>query len=291
MKKSYKLIIASLLTLALLAATVVYIRSHNIPVLEPKGMIGVKEKDLIITASLLMLIVVVPVYVFAFYFSWKFKEGSNEKHSPDWEHNTIAEVCWWGVPFVIIVCLGIITWKSSYELSPFKEIASDKKAVRIQAIALQYKWLFLYPDEGIATINYIKFPLNTPLKFEITADAPMNSFWIPQLGGMIYAMPSMRSSLNLIASEVGTFRGLSSNISGTGFAGMMFEAISTTDEDYNLWLSQAKSSSSFSLENYQNLVQVSQNLPKSEYNLVKRDLFDFILMKYMQPAENYTNRD
>jgi cytochrome o ubiquinol oxidase subunit II len=292
MKKSYKFLIASLLLIAIIAASIVYIKSHNIPVLEPKGFIGVKEKDLIITASLLMLIVVIPVYIFAFYFSWKYKEGSNAKHTPDWEHNTIAEVCWWGVPFVIITCLAVITWKSSFELSPFKEIASDKKAVRIQAIALQYKWLFLYPDEGVATINYIKFPVNTPLKFEITADAPMNSFWIPQLGGQIYAMPAMRSSLNLIASETGSFRGLSANISGTGFAGMMFEAISTTADDYSSWISQARSQSSFSLNDYQNLVKVSENLPKSEYALGKKDLFDFILMKYMQPAQDFkTNRD
>lgn len=286
MKKSYKWLIALLTILAMIAASVVFIKTHNIPVLEPKGFIGEKEKDLIITASLLMLIVVIPVYIFAFYFSWKYREGSNAKHTPDWEHNTIAEVCWWGVPFIIITCLAVITWKSSFELSPFKDIASDKKAVKIQAIALQYKWLFLYPEEGIATINYIKFPVNTPIKFEITADAPMNSFWIPQLGGQIYAMPAMRSSLNLIASEQGSYRGLSANISGTGFAGMTFEAISTSDDDYSSWISKVKSKTWFSLDDYNRLVKVSENLPQADYALGKKDLFDFILMKYMQPAQD-----
>lgn len=286
MKKSYKWLFASLAIIAIIAACIVFVKTHNIPVLEPKGFIGVKEKDLIITASLLMLIVVIPVYIFAFYFSWKYKEGSNAKHTPDWEHNTLAELCWWGVPFVIIICLAVITWKSSFELSPFKQIVSDKKTVRIQAVALQYKWLFLYPEEGIATINYIKFPVNTPLQFEITADAPMNSFWIPQLGGQIYAMPAMRSMINLIASDQGTYRGLSANISGTGFAGMTFEAICTSQDDYNLWLSQVKTKTSFLLDDYQNLVKVSKNLPQADYCLGKKDLFDFILMKYMQPAQD-----
>lgn len=285
MKTRYKIIIASLVSLAVIAASIVYIKTHNIPVLEPKGMIGLKEKDLIVTASLLMLIVVIPVFIFAFYFSWKYREGTNAKHTPDWEHNTIAEVCWWGVPFVIIVCLAIITWKSSYELSPFKPIESDKKEIRIQAVALQYKWLFLYPDDGVATINFVKFPVDTPIKFEITADAPMNSFWIPQLGGMIYAMPAMKSTLHLIASSQGVFRGLSSNISGTGFSGMTFEAKVTDEQEYANWLSQAKNSNSFSLEDYKNLVPASENLPQSEYLLSDKDLFDFILMKYMQPAQ------
>lgn len=285
MKTIYKVLITSFLAISVIAASYVFIKTHNIPVLEPKGFIGVKEKDLIITASLLMLIVVIPVYIFAFYFSWKYKEGSNSKHTPDWEHNTIAEVCWWGVPFVIITCLAIITWKSSFELSPFKEIASDKKTIKIQAVALQYKWLFLYPDEGVATINYIKFPVDTPIKFEITADAPMNSFWIPQLGGQIYAMPAMRSTLNLIAAEKGNYRGLSANISGSGFAGMTFEAIVTDEQDYQSWIAQAKTKQSLTLLDYQNLVPVSENLPKSEYVLQSRDLFDFILMKYMQPAQ------
>ena len=206
MKKFIKISLITLLLAAATVATILYIKSNNIAVLEPKGFIGVKEKDLIITSVLLMLIVVIPVFGMTIFFSWKYREGNPKaKHAPNWEHNAIAEYCWWGIPFIIITCLAVITWKSSYDLSPFKPLKSDQKPITIQAVALQWKWLFIYPEQEIATVNYIKFPVNTPIHFEITADAPMNSFWIPQLGGQIYAMPAMRSQLNLIADEKGIY--------------------------------------------------------------------------------------
>ena len=194
MKRAFKVIIISLLIIATGALTAYYISSHNIAVLEPKGMIGLKERELIITASLLMLIVVIPVLVLAIVFGWKYREGRDAKHTPDWEHNSIAECCWWGVPVVIIIILAVITWKTSHELNPFKPIQNGKKPIEIQAVALNWKWLFIYPEQQIATVNYVRFPDNTPINFEITADAPMNSFWIPQLGGQIYAMPAMRTT-------------------------------------------------------------------------------------------------
>ena len=200
MKRGFKIAILVFLALSILAASIVYISNHNIAVLEPKGMIGQKESDLIITASLLMLIVVIPVLIITWAFAWKYRKGnSGSHHAPDWEHNYIAECCWWGVPVVIIIILAVITWKSTHELNPFTPIRNDKKPVVIQVVALQWKWLFIYPEEKIATINFIQFPEKTPIDFEITADAPMNSFWIPQLGGQIYAMPAMRSKLHLIA--------------------------------------------------------------------------------------------
>ena len=225
MKRTFKIAILSLLFLAFVIAGVFFISTHNIAVLEPKGFIGIKERDLIITALLLMLIVVIPVFLFALFFAWKYRESNSKaRHAPDWEHNYIAEYCWWGVPFLLIIILGVITWKSSHELNPFRPIQSDVKPIKIQVVALQWKWLFIYPEQNIATVNYVEFPEKTPINFEITADAPMNSFWIPQLGGQIYAMPAMRSKLHLIANEEGTFRGCSSNISGKGFAGMVFTA-------------------------------------------------------------------
>ena len=162
------------------------------------------------------------------------------KHAPDWEHNYIAEYCWWGVPIVIIVILAVTTWKSSHDLNPFKPIESEKKPLAIQVVALHWKWLFIYPEQGIATVNFVQFPEKTPINFEITSDAPMNSFWIPQLGGQIYAMPAMRSKLHLIANEIGSFRGVSANISGKGFAGMTFTAKSSSEEDFDAWVQSGK---------------------------------------------------
>jgi cytochrome o ubiquinol oxidase subunit 2 len=282
MKKTYKILISTLLLFAIVIASVVYIKTHNIAVLEPKGFIGLKEKDLIITASLLMLIVVIPVFFMAGYFVFKFREEKQEHHAPDWEHNTIAECCWWGVPTVIITCLAVITWKSSFELSPFKALESDKKPITIQVIALQWKWLFMYPDTGLCTLNYLKVPVGTPIHFQITSDAPMNSFWIPQLGGQIYAMPGMRSTINLIADEEGVYQGLSSNISGTGFASMNFKLEAVSLSDYENWQQQAKSSSGFSMDDYNLLVKPSIENETRNYRLSERDLFNQVVMKYMQ---------
>ena len=241
MKKIFKILIVVLLLLGVGALTALYISNNAIPVLEPKGMIGERESELLITASLLMLIVVIPVLVLTLAFAWKYRESNTKaKHAPDWEHNYIAEYCWWGVPVVIIVILAITTWKSSHELNPFKPIASDKKPISIQVIALDWKWLFIYPEQGIATVNFVQFPEKTPVNFEITSDAPMNSFWIPQLGGQIYAMPAMRSKLHLIATEPGSFRGVSANISGRGFAGMRFTAKSSSDEEFDQWVGRCQ---------------------------------------------------
>jgi cytochrome o ubiquinol oxidase subunit 2 len=283
-KKKFKIAILALLFIGVVAWTAWFIRAHDIVVMNPKGMIGVKERDLIVTASLLMLIVVIPVFALTWFFAWKYREGKKSEHAPDWEHNYIAEYCWWGVPFVIIVILGFITWKSSHELSPFRPIESDKKPVTIQAIALQWKWLFIYPEWGIATVNYIRFPEKTPINFEITADAPMNSFWIPQLGGQIYAMPAMRTKLHLIADEIGTFRGASANLSGKGFAGMNFVVESSTQQDFDAWVKSVKGSSKYlGWEEYKILASPSEYQPAAFYRLTQENLFDRIIMKYMSP--------
>jgi cytochrome o ubiquinol oxidase subunit II len=287
MKKKFKVILLVLFFLAAIAVSALYISNHSIAVLDPKGMIGEKERDLIITASLLMLIVVIPVFIFALVFAWKYR-ASNEKarHEPDWEHNYIAEYCWWGVPIIIIAILAVITWKSSHELNPFRPIVTDKKPLTIQVVALDWKWLFIYPEQSIATVNFVQFPEQTPINFEITSDAPMNSFWIPQLGGQIYAMPAMRSKLHLIANEPGTFRGCSANISGKGFAGMKFTAKSSSQEDFNQWVQSVKQPAKvLNLDEYNQLLKPSEYNPVVYYVLGQAGLFDQILMKYMMPSQ------
>lgn len=287
MKKAFKVALIILLCLVAIAGSAYFILTSDIIVIDTKGMIGDKERDLIVTASLLMLIVVIPVYILTLVFAWKYREGSsNARHEPDWEHNYIAEYCWWGVPLVIVIILAIMTWKSSHELNPFRPIESDKKTLKIQVVALQWKWLFIYPEQGIASLNFVQFPEKTPINFEITSDAPMNSFWIPQLGGQIYAMPAMRSQLYLIANEAGSYRGLSTNISGTGFAGMTFTAKATSDADFANWVAQVKQSGKpLKFADYEKLVEPSSYVPVSYYQLGDRNLFDLIMQKYEPPAK------
>jgi len=284
--KKYRFAFAILLIIAAGILAVMYLSGHSIPVLEPKGLISMKERKLIITASFLMLIVVIPVFVFAIYFTWKYREGNGGRHEPDWEHNNIAEFCWWGVPFLIIIVLAIITWKSSHELDPFKPLDEKKKPITIQVVALEWKWLFIYPEQKIASVNFVQFPEKTPVNFQITAEAPMNSFWIPQLAGQIYAMPGMRTKLHLMANETGDFRGTSSNFSGKGFAGMEFMARASTEEEFDLWVQKVSGMGQpLNWSSFQALVVPSEYNPVSYYRLSQPALFDQIIDQYTGPQK------
>ena len=288
-----KRILIGVVIAALLAgisyAFIVYISGVDVPVLQPKGYIGKKELELIIVSVLLMLVVVIPVFVLTFYFASKYRDGNEKaKYQPDWEHSYLAESIWWGIPIVIICILAGITWVTTHDLSPYRPIENGRKPIKIQAVALEWKWLFIYPEEGIATVNYIQFPKDVPINFEITANAPMNSFWIPQLGGQIYAMPSMRTKLHLIADEEGTFRGVSSNFSGKGFAGMNFTAKATSDKSYKQWLRKVKSvGKGLTQGEYQRLSAPSSYNPVELFSSTDPHMFDAIVDQYQNPNSRY----
>ncbi|MDE3048194.1 MAG: COX aromatic rich motif-containing protein, partial [Verrucomicrobiota bacterium] len=199
-------------------------------------------------------------------------------YDPDLVDNKVAEYFWWGIPAVLTAAICVLTCYKTAELDPYKPIPSEKKTITIQVVALQWKWLFIYPEEQIASVNFLQFPVGAPVRFEITADAPMNSFWIPHLGGQIYAMPGMRTVLHLIADEAGVYRGSSANLSGTGFAGMVFQAKASTEEEFQNWVAQAKASSGL---DYAQLAKPSSYDPVQMYT-VAPGLFDQIVMKYMK---------
>jgi len=287
MKNKFKVALLILIFLAAGGVVGLYMSTHEIAVLSPKGFIAEEQRRLIIDSFLLMLIVVVPVFVLTFVFAWIYRED-NEKatHSPDWGHSTVAEIVWWGVPLVIVIVLAVWTYRTSHELNPFKPIESHKKPVTVQVVALQWKWLFIYPEHGIATVNYVEFPEKRPINLVLTGDSPMNSFWIPQLGGMIYAMPKMRTQLHLIADETGVFEGLSSHFSGTGFAGMKFKARASTEEEFASWVQQVRSSrNQLDWYEYNKLVEPSSYDPVSYYRLANSQLFEQIIEKYEAPKQ------
>ncbi len=263
---------------------VIYFRKY-IAMLFPKGMIALEERNLLFTLQAIMLLIVIPVYILTFIFSWKYRAtNKNAKYDPDLVDNRLAEYFWWGLPFILTVIICVITWIKTYELDPYKPLVSDKKAKTIQVVALQWKWLFIYPEEKIASVNFLQIPSHTPIHFEITADAPMNSFWIPHLGGQIYAMPKMKSELNLIANEEGDFRGSSANLSGEGFAAMHFITRATTEDDYQEWVaSSQQSGTQLGFEEYEKLAAPSIGYPEEIYQLQDENLFDRIIMKFMAP--------
>lgn len=260
----------------------------NLDVLDPKGIIALKQRNLILLTSLMSLLVVMPVFWLTFWIAWRYRaSNTSARYTPNWDHSRTLESIWWGVPTLIIIALAGITWQSSHELDPFKPIISDKPAMRIQVVALQWKWLFIYPEQDIATVNYVQFPKNTPIDFEITSDAPMNSFWIPQLGGQVYAMAGMRTHLELMASESGTYRGSSANLSGAGFSGMRFMAKSSSAEEFDQWAQKVSQSTKvLDSSEYKSLSQPSASNPPSYYSSEQASLYDNLVMKYMEPGSS-----
>jgi cytochrome o ubiquinol oxidase subunit 2 len=258
-----------------------------IDVLFPGGLIAIKERNLLLIIQALMLLVIIPVYILTFMFSWRYRaDNPKGTYDPDLVDNKFAEVIWWVIPLILTAIVSILTWVKTAELDPYKPINSDKKALTIQVIALQWKWLFIYPEEKIASVNFLQIPKDTPIHFEITADAPMNSFWIPALGGQIYAMPSMKTELYLMANEIGDFRGSSANLSGEGFSGMQFITRASTDEDYQQWINKAKQSPLYlDQTSYDKLVLPSKNNPVQVYQLKENSIFDLAITKYMYPQK------
>ena len=288
MSKKIKVFALILFVLGVMAVTVWFFMHTDVAVLNPKGEIAEKQRDILIFSVLLISIVVVPVFVLLGVFAWRYRDSDNNKHAsyrPDWDNNKLLEIIWWGVPFVIISILAIVTWRTSHELDPWKSLSSSTKPVNIQVVALQWKWLFIYPEQKIASVNLLQIPEDTPINFTITADAPMNAFWIPSLGTQVYAMSGMSSKLSLNANEPGDYKGSSSNISGEGFADMAFVARASTKSDFDTWVTKAKQSpNSLDMTSYTELTKPGR-AEKTTYKLKESDIYHQVVMKYMAPTE------
>ena len=282
-KSSIKILLGIILVAAAVWMAAYLLRDLSFPVLAPEGIVGERERNLIIFTAILGSLVVIPVFIMLFYVAWKYREGNTKaKYNPDWDKSNIIEGIWWGIPCAIILLLSIVTYFSSHELDPFKPLRSETPPVRIQVVALQWKWLFIYPDYNIASMNDVRFPVNTPVNFELTSDAPMNSFWIPSLGGQVYAMSGMSTKLHLQANEIGDFGGSSANISGEGFASMRFIARSTTNTDFEKWINETKAAGEpLATQEYDTLREPSIEKMYRYFILKKPDLYDTIVMKYM----------
>nr|WP_255454567.1 ubiquinol oxidase subunit II [Pantoea sp. Mhis] len=252
--------------------------------LNPKGQIALQQRSLILTAFGLMLIVVIPAILMTIIFSWKYRETNKKaKYSPNWSHSNKVEIVIWIIPILIILFLGILTWKSTHILEPSKPLVSNIEPLEIDVVALDWKWLFIYPKQGIATINQVVFPIATPVTFKVTSNSVMNSFFIPTLGSQIYAMAGMQTKLHLIATEPGVFNGISSNFSGRGFSGMKFKTIVTKNNKiFDLWILQVKTSQNklTNMNDFEKLALPSENNPVEHFSIVNPKLFDSIINKF-----------
>ncbi|KAF1055469.1 MAG: Cytochrome bo(3) ubiquinol oxidase subunit 2 [Stenotrophomonas maltophilia] len=275
----------------LLALLVILTGCDAVAILSPKGQIGQDEKTLLITATVLMLLVVIPVIIMTLVFAWKYRASSTKaRYEPNWSHSTAIEVVVWSIPCMVVLVLAVLTWRSSHALDPYRPLDSEVKPVTIEAISLDWKWLFIYPEEKVAVVNEIKFPVNTPLNFKITSDTVMNAFFIPRLGSMIYSMAAMETKLHLIANETGEFPGMSSHYSGAGFAKMHFTAYSVTDEQYQQWLAQVRAGQDTLDKGTFNALGEARNsewYPVTYYGKVEEGLFNWVIAKHMGNNRRY----
>ncbi len=257
----------------------------HVVLFNPAGYIAKREVALMVLALRLMLIVVIPVFVLTFAIAWHYRAGNaSARYLPNWEHNRLEEAIWWLVPCVIIVALASITWTSSHALDSYRDIATSTPPVEIEVVSLAWKWLFIYPQQGIATVNTLTIPVGTPISFKLTSDAPMNALWIPQLSGQEMMMPGMVTELHLEADAPGNYHGLSANYSGDGFAGMQFTAHAVSKSDFDAWVAGVRAATStLDRQTYAALAVPSQNVPPRTYARADPSLYTWIVMKYMAP--------
>jgi cytochrome o ubiquinol oxidase subunit 2 len=286
-KRGIQVLISSLIALAIIGIFVFVTQGRNIPVLDTHGTIANQQRDLILLTFGLGLLVVIPVLTMLFMIAWKYRAGNKKAtYQPEFDGHMGLEALWWGIPCLIIIVLAIITAISTHALDPYKPLESKTEALEVQVVSLEWKWLFIYPDKGVATLNYMNIPEDTPINLTITSDAPMNSFWVPALAGQVYSMSGMSTKLHLMADSVGTYRGTSANISGEGFSRMGFTVNSMTNTDFSNWvIKSASSKESLSTESYSALTVRSKDDGEKTYTLMNNDLYNEIIMKYM-PADS-----
>jgi cytochrome o ubiquinol oxidase subunit II len=262
-------------------------------VLNPQGPIATADRQILLNALGIMLAIVIPVIVATLGVAFWFR-ASNERaqYRPDFAYSGRLEMLVWSIPAMTVFLVGGVAWVGSHDLSPRKPIASTVKPLRVQVASLDWKWLFIYPDQGVASVNRLVIPVGTPVSLELTSSGVMNSFFVPQLGSQIYTMAGMTTRLHLLADHPGTYRGFSAQFSGEGFADMHFDAEAVPDEKFAQWLGEAHSAGpELNAETYAELAKPSARVVPFTYRGVTPGLFDRIAVSEMQSDDAMCRKD
>lgn len=265
-------------------------------VLSPAGDIAAQQRDLLVWSVVLMLIIIIPVMALTVFFAWKYRESNKEaRYEPDWDHSTHLELVIWAAPLLIIICLGAITWSGTHLLDPYRSldrinkgqaIAEGVEPLQVNVVAMDWKWLFIYPEYGIATVNELAAPVDRPIRFHITSTGVMNSFYIPALAGQIYAMPGMETKMNAVINRPGKYVGFSANYSGDGFSDMRFAFHGLDQAGFDQWVAGVRADSkSLDRETYLELEKPSEKVPVLHYASVDEGLFDAVLNMCVEPGK------
>jgi cytochrome o ubiquinol oxidase subunit 2 len=257
--------------------------SCNEGVLDPHGPVGKAERIILYDSTAIMLAVVIPVIVLTLVFAWWFRaRNKRARYRPDWEYSGRIEMIIWSIPALVILFLGGIAWTGSHDLDPAVPLEQSTAPLDIEVISLDWRWLFIYPHEGIASLNHLVVPAGVPLRFRLTSTTVMNSFFVPQLGSQIYAMPNMVTRLNLQADQPGTFDGLSAQFSGDGFSDMRFDLVSTEPDAFKDWVDSTKAQGGvLDARTFEELARPAKAAGAQTYGRVSEDLFDRISSGHM----------
>lgn len=286
-KSLFRSLLPAIIVLAgllLLAAIIHFLtKDADIALLNPKGMVANEQFKLLVTSTLIMLAFAIPVSLTIYFFAWRYREDNQKTtFNPAMKENKGYLLFAWGGPMIVVAILASLMIPATHQLAHQKPIESDKKPLTVQVVALNWKWLFIYPEQGIASLNYTQIPVDTPVRFELTADgAPMSSFWVPHLGGMLYVMTGHVNPINLIGDTIGEYPGGSAEINGRGFANMRFMANVSSQNDFDTWVKEAKQSpTALSTEEYEKLQQPSENDKPQIFRDASPDFYSKIVSKY-----------
>ncbi|MDQ0456422.1 ubiquinol oxidase subunit II [Rhizobium paknamense] len=273
---------------AIMLAPLLLLSSCNMVVMAPSGDIAAQQRDLIIFATVLMLIIIVPVIFLTLFFAWRYRaSNTSATYLPDWHHSTKIELLVWSAPIAIILVLATVTWIATHKLDPYRpleridaerSLPADVKPLTVEVVAMDWKWLFIYPDQGIATVNELAAPVDVPINFKITAQSVMNSFYIPALAGQIYAMPGMQTKLHGVINKEGVYDGFSANYSGAGFSHMRFKFHGLNQQGFDDWVARVKAQGSpLSRDAYLKLEKPSEKEPVRYFASADKALFNNIV--------------
>lgn len=265
-------------------------------VLAPAGDIAAQQRDLLLMSVFLMLIIIIPVMALTVFFAWKYRESNREaRYEPDWDHSTHLELVIWAAPLLIIICLGAITWAGTHLLDPYRPldriaagqaVAEDHQPLQVEVVAMDWKWLFIYPEYGIATVNELAAPVDQPIRFHITATGVMNSFYIPAMAGQIYAMPGMETKMHAVINRPGEYVGFSANYSGDGFSNMRFLFHGLDQAGFDRWVAGVRADGrTLDRETYLALERPSEKNPVTYYGAVEPRLFDAVVNMCVEPGK------
>ncbi len=263
--------------------------------LRPSGDVAEQQGHLIVVSTVLMLLIIVPVIVLTFFFAWRYRQGNADaRYAPEWDHSIQLELVIWAAPLLIVIALGALTWISTHTLDPYRPlgridaqrpVTGYVRPLTVEVVALDWKWLFVYPDQGIAVVNELAAPVDVPLEFRITAESVMNSFYVPALAGQIYAMPGMETRLNAVINHAGDYEGFSANYSGAGFSHMRFRFRGLSAAGFDRWVQDVRAAGgSLGREGYEQLSRPSMREPVRRYASVAPDLYDAIVNRCVAPG-------